>query len=130
MGDEYGHTRKGNNNPYVQDNEINWFLWEQRDSELFAFTKKLIAIRKKYSIFRKPQFFKDSEVNWHNNWDSSTRFVAYTLIDKFFIAFNAHFQSIKLSLPPGKWTPLVQTAPAQDFSELPPYASILLEKIE
>src|SRR5690606_18241202 len=29
MGDEYGHTRLGNNNPYVQDNEINWFLWNE-----------------------------------------------------------------------------------------------------
>jgi isoamylase len=28
MGDEIGHTRKGNNNPYVQDNEINWFDWK------------------------------------------------------------------------------------------------------
>jgi len=27
MGDEYGHTRKGNNNTYGHDNELNNFDW-------------------------------------------------------------------------------------------------------
>ena len=29
MGDEYGHTRHGNNNSYGHDNHLNWFLWKQ-----------------------------------------------------------------------------------------------------
>ena len=29
MGDEYGHTRKGNNNAWCQDNELNYFLWDE-----------------------------------------------------------------------------------------------------
>lgn len=29
MGDEYGHTRYGNNNSYGHDNALNHFLWEQ-----------------------------------------------------------------------------------------------------
>ena len=28
MGDEAGHTRRGNNNPWCQDNELNWFDWD------------------------------------------------------------------------------------------------------
>ena len=26
-GDEFGHTQKGNNNAYAQDNEITWLDW-------------------------------------------------------------------------------------------------------
>jgi len=29
MGDEYGHTRNGNNNSYGHDTTINNFLWDQ-----------------------------------------------------------------------------------------------------
>lgn len=29
MGDEYGHTRYGNNNSYGHDSAINHFQWEQ-----------------------------------------------------------------------------------------------------
>jgi len=29
MGDEYGHTRNGNNNSYGHDTAINNFLWDQ-----------------------------------------------------------------------------------------------------
>ncbi len=28
MGDEYGHTRLGNNNPWCQDNRLNYFCWD------------------------------------------------------------------------------------------------------
>ena len=31
MGDEYGHTRHGNNNTYCQDNALNWFLWDEHE---------------------------------------------------------------------------------------------------
>ncbi len=46
MGDEYGHTRHGNNNPYVLDNEINWFLWDQENEKIFSFVAALIRFRK------------------------------------------------------------------------------------
>lgn len=29
MGDEYGHTRNGNNNSYGHDTSINHFQWKQ-----------------------------------------------------------------------------------------------------
>src|SRR6185295_8565497 len=58
MGDEYGHTRHGNNNPYPQDNEINWFLWyELEENEpMFQFVQSLIAFRKKHAEFRQTDF--------------------------------------------------------------------------
>lgn len=42
MGDEYGHTRYGNNNSYGHDTAINHFLWGQvKWSSLFAFPQFL-----------------------------------------------------------------------------------------
>jgi isoamylase len=128
MGDERGHTRKGNNNPYVQDNELNWFLWNEQDEELFAFTAQLIALRKANPIFRTQRFFTDAEVAWHNSWDIASRFVSYTLVDRFFIAFNANYKPQKLIITEGKWRALLFTAQTTFNGELPPYSSILFEK--
>ena len=61
-GDEFGRTQKGNNNAYCQDNEISWFNWQQRDNQLFEFTKRLIEFRKKHSVFRRPKFFQGKRV--------------------------------------------------------------------
>ncbi|MCM1416347.1 MAG: hypothetical protein NC430_10540 [bacterium] len=49
-GDEFANTQEGNNNPYCQDNEIAWIKWNQTavGKELFAFTKQMISLRKKY----------------------------------------------------------------------------------
>jgi glycogen operon protein len=63
-GDEIGHTQRGNNNAYCQDNEISWINWSMPASarRLLAFTRKLIAIRHKYPILRYSRFLT-SEVN-------------------------------------------------------------------
>jgi isoamylase len=49
MGDEYGHTHNGNNNPYCQDSSINWFNWDMlgKNQDIFSFVQKAIRIRKK-----------------------------------------------------------------------------------
>lgn len=49
-GDEFANTQEGNNNPYCQDNEIAWIKWNQTEmgKELFAHTKHLIYLRKRY----------------------------------------------------------------------------------
>jgi isoamylase/glycogen operon protein len=47
--DVYGHTRKGNNNPYNQDNELNWFLWDHLEPKMFRFISSLISLRKDLS---------------------------------------------------------------------------------
>ena len=65
MGDEYGHTRKGNNNAWCQDNECNYFLWDQTNS-LFLFVKKMIQLRKNYPILRKKTFLEKKEFQWGN----------------------------------------------------------------
>jgi pullulanase/glycogen debranching enzyme len=48
MGDEYGHSKKGNNNTYCHDSELNWVDWQQAtlDDEGFArFVRRLIHFR-------------------------------------------------------------------------------------
>ncbi len=44
-GDEFGHTQRGNNNPYCQDNETTWLDWSRADADLIAFMARLIALR-------------------------------------------------------------------------------------
>ncbi|MBI2750276.1 MAG: glycogen debranching enzyme GlgX, partial [Burkholderiales bacterium] len=45
-GDEMGHSQRGNNNPYCQDNDTTWLDWAQADRSLLAFTARVLAIRR------------------------------------------------------------------------------------
>ena len=45
-GDEFANSQQGNNNAYCQDNELTWLDWCDRDSELLAYCRALIALRK------------------------------------------------------------------------------------
>ena len=125
MGDEVGHTRKGNNNPYVQDNEINWFNWNelQTNQALWNFVSKLIAFRKAHPVLRHKRFLTAADIDWHGhepnkpNWSASSRFVAFTLKGEktLYIAFNAHFHQTTISLPAGlRWHLVVDTSQGWD----------------
>jgi isoamylase/glycogen operon protein len=119
MGDEYGHTRKGNNNPYVQDNEINWFLWDvlQKREDRFDFVSSLIAFRKNHPAFKRTSFLSDADVDWHGSlpnqadWSTASRFVACTLKSNplFYLAFNADSEPKQIQLPNGQWKEIVRT---------------------
>ena len=63
-GDEWGRTQNGNNNAYCQDNEISWFNWERNDkqNQLFEFTRRLIQLRKEHPVFRRPKFLKGRRI--------------------------------------------------------------------
>jgi isoamylase/glycogen operon protein len=162
MGDEYGHTRDGNNNPYCQDNVLNWFLWEEveKNHPIFEFCQKLIHFRKKHShLFCRKEFLTTDDISWHGhqanspNWDSTSRFVSFTLHDEkgndIYIAFNAHFEPAMIQLPKTKdkksWFKVIDTKENEpnDFTENPKnghpikehikigaYSAILLQAIE
>ena len=53
MGDEFGRTKKGNNNSYCQDNDISWLNWGllKSNSSLHEFVKHVIQFRKEHSVF-------------------------------------------------------------------------------
>jgi len=59
-GDEFGRTQRGNNNAYCQDNEISWVDWEvgEDGERLFAFARRLVALRRRHPVFRRRDFFQ------------------------------------------------------------------------
>jgi glycogen operon protein len=63
-GDELGHTQRGNNNAYCQDNEITWLNWELNDSQkaFLEFVRNLTRIRKEQPVFRRRRFFQGKPI--------------------------------------------------------------------
>lgn len=61
MGDEFGHTQRGNSNPYNQDNETSWLDWTRHENkaELYRFTKMMIAFRKRNVTLNQSTFWRD-----------------------------------------------------------------------
>ncbi|HKA63038.1 MAG TPA: glycogen debranching protein GlgX [Methylomirabilota bacterium] len=60
-GDEFGHTQRGNNNAYCQDNEISWLAWPDPANgaearALTAFVRKLTFLRHAFPILRRGRF--------------------------------------------------------------------------
>jgi len=112
MGDEYAHTRLGNNNTWCQDNELNWFLWDQLDerTEFFKFYRSLIHFRKNHPLLGRDAFYNDTDIKWHgitpNNpdWQNDNRLVAFTLHfpngdPSLYVAFNASHQYLDITIP-------------------------------
>jgi glycogen operon protein len=58
-GDELGHTQKGNNNAYCQDNELTWLSWELSDEQkaFLAFVKRVVRIGLEQPVFQRRHFF-------------------------------------------------------------------------
>jgi len=62
-GDELSHTRRGNNNPYCQDNEITWYDWDldEREEKFLEFVQKLTTFRKEHPSFRRRHFLAPAD---------------------------------------------------------------------
>jgi glycogen debranching enzyme GlgX len=58
-GDERGRTQRGNNNPYVQDNEVSWVDWRPDDAwlDLYETTKAALKLRKEHPALRQRHHF-------------------------------------------------------------------------
>ncbi|GAB4861303.1 Isoamylase 3, chloroplastic [Ancistrocladus abbreviatus] len=153
MGDEYGHTRFGNNNSYGHDTAINHFQWtqlENRREDIFRFFSKVIEFRRTHKAFRHENFLSKNDVTWHeDNWSNyESKFLAFTLHDStggdIYLAFNVHdfFVQVAIPSPPQnkRWFRVVDTnlKSPNDFVpdgvpgirgtyNVAPYSSILLE---
>jgi isoamylase len=70
-GDELGRTQRGNNNAYAQDNELTWVDWtlDERQQELLAFTRKVLAIRQSHAVLRRRHFFSGAPVEGSDRKD-------------------------------------------------------------
>jgi isoamylase len=124
MGDEYGHTRLGNNNSYGHDTAINHHQWLQLESKrnsLFRFFAKSIKFRKEHPLLGRESFLGEKDVSWHeHDWSNAdSRFLALTLHEgklgggDLYVAFNSHNFGVQVEVaspPPGKhWSRVVDT---------------------
>ncbi|MBB6250639.1 glycogen debranching protein GlgX [Nitrospirillum iridis] len=56
MGTEAGRSQGGNNNAYAQDNALNWLDHGAVDQGLYAFTRRVIALRQAHPALRADRF--------------------------------------------------------------------------
>jgi len=61
-GDEQGHSQYGNNNTYCQDSEISWIRWDEVDTGLLDFVKKVIAFRRSHPTFSRRRWFQGQPI--------------------------------------------------------------------
>ncbi|XP_031498374.1 isoamylase 3, chloroplastic isoform X2 [Nymphaea colorata] len=153
MGDEYGHTRYGNNNSYGHDTLMNHFQWdklESRKESHFRFFSEVIKFRQDHHLLGRENFLTKNDITWHeDNWDNhDSKFLAFTLHHPrtggdIYVAFNAHHYFVTAAIPSPphkrKWFRVVDTnLPAPDdfvrdgvpgvkaTYNVAPYSSILL----
>jgi glycogen operon protein len=62
-GDERSRSQGGNNNAWCQDSEISWYDWSENDRtrEMFAFTQRLIRLRRDHPVFRRNKYLTGEE---------------------------------------------------------------------
>jgi glycogen operon protein len=63
-GDEFGHTQRGNNNAYCQDNELSWLRWEHSPEQvgLLEFSRELLAFWKGQPVLQQRRFFHGRDI--------------------------------------------------------------------
>jgi len=139
-GDEYGRTQNGNNNAYCQDNELAWmdWNWDEKQKNLFEFTKKIIAIRGEHSVLHPRRYFKNRriqgegifDIRWLNTdgidmsqeeWDTSfIRSMGMLLNGELMKEIDEYGNSLKaeilLILVNSYWEPITFTLPHEGLS--------------
>lgn len=124
MGDEFGRTQKGNNNPYCQDNAVTWVNWGdlEKQSGLYTYVQGLIRLRRQHSIFHleqecrlmdylrcgSPDMSYHGSEAWKPAWESYNRHIGILLNGAYggekeegwwYIAVNMHWESHDFALP-------------------------------
>ncbi|WP_376986711.1 glycogen debranching protein GlgX [Bosea sp. R86505] len=133
-GDEHGHSNRGNNNVYCQDNEIAWMRWEElteRDHALTRFVQRVTQLRAEHPIFRRASFRDGCLLRWVNpaggdqqeeHWDDEGLRAIGLLMhmpdveqggDEALILFNAFDGDVPFKIPPrvkkGSWSVVLDT---------------------
>ena len=126
-GDEFGHSKGGNNNSYCQDNEISWLNWNQQrtNKDLWQFVRHAIEFRKKHPVFhmsREPMVMDylscgHPDVSYHGvkawcpEFENFRRQLGIMYCgqyaekpdggpdDYFFVAYNMHWEPHEFALP-------------------------------
>ncbi|MBD5106223.1 MAG: alpha-amylase, partial [Lachnospiraceae bacterium] len=126
-GDEFLNSGEGNNNPYCQDNRINWLNWKQAETnkEMVEFVKFLIQTRKNHPILHKEEQFRimdyiscgypdlsyHGNMAWYPQFENYNRHLGIMLCGKyakvkkrrdddfFYVAYNMHWTEHEFALP-------------------------------
>ena len=138
-GDEMGRTQDGNNNAYCQDNETSWFDWNRVDEDQVDYVAGLMALRKRLPMLTEvrwltgePTAGRRRDVVWTDRdgsematgvWNEQSRYMLGMQVaagderrGRVLILFNAELESCPFALPPGRWTPLLDSAARDPFS--------------
>lgn len=127
MGDEFGNSQRGNNNPYCQDNAVTWLDWRgmERNADLHGFWKMLAGFRRRNPILRPerelclmdslacgyPDMSYHGQYAWRPEMEGNYRHVGIMLCGKYapadesrdgeflYLAMNMHWESHALALP-------------------------------
>lgn len=118
MGDEFGNSQGGNNNPYCQDNEITWLDWRdlERNRELFGFVRVLAEFRKNYPGLGRsgkvpmpddlacgyPDLSYHGGEPWQADMTPFSRQLGIMVCGReefFYLALNMHWEAYTFSLP-------------------------------
>lgn len=127
MGDEFGNSQKGNNNPYCQDNNVTWLNWKNatRNAAFLEYFRKMSQLREKHPVLRPEQpmrimdyiacGFPDLSYHGENAWkpqmENYSRQIGILYCGKyakkdrkndddfFYLAMNMHWEKHKLALP-------------------------------
>lgn len=118
-GDEFGFSKKGNNNTYCHDNELSWLNWNliKENEELYLFFKKMIACRKAHKVISRdieqaeygfPSVSTHTTRPWETNITDKTKVIAVMYAgydvkkhrdDIVYIAVNSYWEEQKVTLP-------------------------------
>ena len=118
-GDEFGRSQGGNNNAYCQDNLTGWIDWRltEKNHELLRFFTLLIALRKRYQVFQRRNFFpppggkQPPEIIWQGrhrqqeDWSAGNKLLCFTLVGQpkhepdFFIILSGDLRDLTVELP-------------------------------
>lgn len=147
MGDEYGHTRHGNNNPYCHDTEINYFRWDllAYEKDFLRFYHLCINLRKTYApILCQNAFLTPFQAQWYGlvsaapNWGEDSHFICCILqgshnLPSCLVVFHACNKPNSWNPPPPpigkKWHRIIDTSLAspedfmEELSQAPPLIS-------
>lgn len=127
QGDEYGHSKQGNNNSWCHDTQRNWFQWDhsKQQKSLIHFVSKLIAFRKESHTLRSSIFLKKSDIDWHGlkpfapHWEQADPYIGFTAkrqdgTAEFYAGFSPSNAKKTITLPSyeeGSWELLLSTHP-------------------
>jgi glycogen operon protein len=114
-GDEFLTTRKGNNNPYNQDNEINYLDWDllKANEDVFRFFQGMIAFRKSHPSIARSQYWRE-DVAWYGSsgkdpdFSSSGQTLAYCLHgarlrdDDLYVMVNGGDKDVQFQIQEGR----------------------------